>query len=68
MEDNEGDVMEEVYLREQLAFLKKHYEKAAKPYIDKLIEIQSRRSPRPVMVSLVQARNIGFMLPQEMDK
>ncbi len=47
---------EERYLREMLAMLREGYEKAAKPYIDRLAEIQAMRPPSPVIIATEQAR------------
>jgi len=50
---------EERYLREMLALLQESYAKAAKPYVDRLVELYSRRSPAPIIVTLDQARQMG---------
>lgn len=51
-----ADAAEERYLRETLAILRESYEKAAKPYIDRLVVLHSRSMPQmPVMVEQAQA-------------
>lgn len=51
---------EERYLRETLAMLQDSYEKAAKPYIDRLVEIYAMRLPEPMIVTIEQARSLGL--------
>jgi hypothetical protein len=53
---------EERYLRETLGMLRKNYEKAAKPYINRLVEIQAMRPPEPAIVTVAQAKALGGML------
>jgi hypothetical protein len=39
---------EEKYLRTRLAELTRSYEVAAKPYVDRLVAIESCKPPRPI--------------------
>lgn len=52
---------EERYLRETIAMLREGYEKAAKPYFDRLVAIQSMKPPRPMIVTREQAEAMGFI-------
>ena len=56
-----ADAAEERYLREMLAMLQESYAKAAKPYIDRLVEIHSMLPPAPMIVTLEQAQALGLM-------
>jgi len=51
---------EETYLREMLAMLQEDYRKTAKPYIDRLIYIDSCKPPRPMFVSYKQFQKTGI--------
>lgn len=51
---------EEQYLREILAMLRESYDKAAKPYIDRIAMIQSHRKPEPIYVTIEQAKAMGI--------
>lgn len=55
---------EEKYLRETIASLQQSYAKAVKPYLDRLVAIERMRTPAPVIVTVEQARALGF----EVDK
>ena len=48
------------HLHEMLANLRRDYEKAAQPYIDRLVMIQSLRSPAPMLVTAGQAQQLGL--------
>ena len=54
---------EEHFLRETIAMLKESYDKAVKPYIDRLVMIQCHRKPDPIFVTIEQARAMGFEVP-----
>ncbi len=56
-----ADAAEERYLRETLAMLQESYAKAAKPYLDRMVEIHAMRPPAPMIVSLEQAQALGWM-------
>ena len=56
-----ADEAEERYLRETLAMLQESYAKAAKPYIDRLASLHSRRVPQ-ILVTVEQAQALGLML------
>lgn len=49
------------HLHEMLANLRRDYEKAAQPYIDRLVMIQSLRSPAPMLVTAGQAQQLGLL-------
>lgn len=51
---------EEEYLHEAIAALQKQYARAAKPYIDRLVAIQSMKSPPPMFISVEQATLLGL--------
>lgn len=52
----ERESAEERYCYQALAELRKSYDLAAKPYIDRLVRIQSMRPPPPIMLTLDQTR------------
>ena len=52
--EREGD--EERYLYERLADLRRSYELAAKPYIERLVKIRSLRPAPSITLTLDQAR------------
>ena len=56
-----ADAAEERYLRETLAILQESYTKAAKPYIDRLVAIHAMRPPAPMLVTVEQAKALGFL-------
>ncbi len=41
---------EEQYLREKLGILRREYEKAAKPIIDRIARINAMKKPEPIYV------------------
>lgn len=51
---------DEMQLRQILARLKADYDKAAKPYIDRLVAIYAMRPPRPIVIN---ERDWPFSLP-----
>jgi hypothetical protein len=54
---------EEQYCYQALAELRKSYERAAKPYIDRLVTIRSTSSTSSITLTLDQAREfIDFMM------
>ena len=53
---------EEQYCYQVLADLRKSYDAAAKPYIDRLVAIHSMRQPAPMIVTVEQAQALGLML------
>ena len=55
------DDPEEQYLFEQLQYLSLQYERAAKPYIDRLAEIRATQSSIKMVISLEDARLNGFI-------
>lgn len=59
-----ADEAEERYLRETLAMLQESYAKAAKPYIDRLAALHSRRVPK-IVVTVEQAQALGLMPPNK---
>lgn len=56
---------EETYLREAIAMLHESYTKAAKPYIDRLVAIESMKTRPPIFVMYEQAKAFGIMLNDE---
>jgi hypothetical protein len=56
---------EDRYLREQLAMLQESYHKAAQPLIDRLVAIECRKPPPPIIMTLEQAQTLGLV---DMDK
>lgn len=57
---------EDQYLREILAMLRENYDKAAKPYIERLAMIRSHRKPEPIFVTIEQAKAMGFDILQQL--
>lgn len=55
-----GYAAEERHLREMLAMLQNSYEKAAKPYVDRLVALHSRSQPQ-MFVTIEQAQALGLM-------
>jgi hypothetical protein len=53
---------EEQYLHDQLRFLHEQYEKAAKPYIERLAAIQANRNSISMTLTLAEAERLGFNL------
>lgn len=51
---------EEEYLHEVIAALQEQYNRAAKPYIDRLVAIQSMKAPSPMFISTEQATLLGL--------
>ena len=41
---------EEEYLRDQLVALHRSYKEAAQPYIDRLLEIEASKPPKPIFI------------------
>ncbi len=58
-----ADAAEERYLREILANLQESYAKAAKPYIDRLVDIHARRPPAPMVVTIEEAQQALGLIP-----
>lgn len=56
---------EERYLREMLARLEASYREMAKPIIDRLVWIESCKPPRPIWLTVEQAKAVGFPEPKE---
>lgn len=58
----QGRMTEERYLHEGLAMLQQSYAKAAKPYMDRLVWLESIKPPQPftMMVTAEQAAAIGL--------
>jgi hypothetical protein len=54
---------EEQYLVDAIRVLQRDYEKAAKPYFDRLVQIRSMQPPPPMIISLEQAEAIGLQIP-----
>ena len=52
---------EEVYLYEQIDALRRSYENAIKPYINRLVVIQQMKAPAPMFVSVEQAQALGLV-------
>ena len=52
----EREDAEERYLYERLAYLRRGYELAAKPYIDRLVAIRSTRPSPSITLTIDQAR------------
>ena len=46
----------EAQLLQALAELRRSYERDAKPYIDRLVEIRSRQTPGPLLLTADQAK------------
>ena len=57
------DLEQERYLREALARLDADYRKMAKPYIDRLVFLQSLRPSPPMFVTKEQAEALGLTVP-----
>lgn len=55
---------EESQLLEMLDMLQRDYAKAAKPYINLLTEIRSRREPPPLIVTMEQAKALHLWAKQ----
>ena len=51
---------EECYLREQVRFLHESYQRAAKPLIDRLVEIEMMKPPKPFFVALEQSKFLAI--------
>ena len=49
---------EEQYLIEQIRLIQQQYEKAAKPFVDRLIYLRSIELPRPIFISTKAAHGI----------
>lgn len=58
---NADEFTEEDYLRNQLRILHEAYAKAAKPIIDRLVLIEACKSPKPIFITIEQARDAGLM-------
>lgn len=61
---NENDGLidaEERYCREMIALLKESYERAAKPYVDRLVKLNSIKPPMPICMSFEDAKAIGLI-------
>lgn len=52
---------EERFYREALADLHKSYLKAAQPIVDALARIEAYKPPRPILLTLEEARLHGFI-------
>lgn len=52
----------ERYLIEQIEFIRREYEKAAKPYFDRLIHIRSLRPKPRIILTMEQAKGLGIDL------
>ncbi len=52
---------EERYLREMLEMLRENYEKAAKPYVDRLAENQAILQPRTVIATAEQSQMLSLI-------
>ena len=52
---------EERYLLDTLDGLRRSYEKAAKPYIDRLVRIRNARPAQPMIVSIAEAKAAGLI-------
>ena len=49
---------EEQYLVEQIRLLQQQYEKAAKPFVDRIIYLRSIELPRPIVFPIEAAHGI----------
>ena len=52
---------QERYLLDMLHAIRESHDKAAKPYLERLLEIRSRRIPKHIVVTEEQARQMGFI-------
>lgn len=52
----------EAFYRQQLADLLREYQERAKPIIDKLVELESLKPPKPVYITREQAEAWGFTI------
>jgi len=59
MIDDFGD--QERYLLDILHAIRESHERAAKPYLERLLEIRSRRIQKQIVVTEDQARQMGFI-------
>ena len=59
--DQWAAMTEEQYCHEALAALRESYERAAKPYIARLVAIECRKTPQPIFVTISHASQLGFM-------
>ena len=58
------ETLEERNLLDMLANLQREHHKAAKPYVDRLAAIRQMQSPEKVFVTVEQARQMGFNIPE----
>ena len=60
------DDAEERYIHQMLAMLRESYDKAAKPWLDRLATIHAHRPPSPMIVTTAQAEamGLGFICPR----
>lgn len=52
---------QERYLLDMLHAIRESHEKAAKPYLERLLEIRSMRIPKQTVVTEYLARQMGFI-------
>ena len=52
---------QERYLLDMLHAILESHENAAKPYLERLFAIRSRRIPKQIVVTEEQARQMGFI-------
>ena len=52
---------QERYLLDMLHAIRESHDKAAKPYLESLLEIRSMRIPKQIVVTEEQERQMGFI-------